>query len=51
MEFSVLCSVSLVLLGLVAVESPDIALSLVGGGVMPSGGKFFGVRSLLAAMI
>ena len=37
--------------GLVAVESPDIALSLVGGRVMLRGGNFWGVRSRMAVMI
>ncbi|MEG4855732.1 hypothetical protein QUB10_33345 [Microcoleus sp. B5-D4] len=37
--------------GLLAVESPDIALLLVGGRVMRSGGNFWGVRSRMAVMI
>ncbi|MEG4959404.1 MULTISPECIES: hypothetical protein [unclassified Microcoleus] len=37
--------------GLLAVESPDIALSLVGGRVMLRGGNFWGVRSRMAVMI
>lgn len=37
--------------GLLAVESPDIALSLVGGRVMLREGNFWGVRSRMAVMI